>query len=151
MIPQNGSTDNRVHLVGVDGLDVPVTEKNAVPHDPTDPATWPAWTDSWHWCPGKGDGMALWGPLTDGVPVPEPTEADLADVLPPIAGGSPEAYQPTPTDWAEYEDAFPDPADEVLERENIDDETERALEIRSWYASRRPFSAWLDANGGPAS
>jgi hypothetical protein len=38
-----------VHLVDIDGFDVPVTEKDAVPHDPTDAANWPAWTDNWFW------------------------------------------------------------------------------------------------------
>jgi hypothetical protein len=38
-----------VHLVDADGYDVPVTEKDGVPHDPTDPACWPDWTDNWHW------------------------------------------------------------------------------------------------------
>jgi hypothetical protein len=40
---------NGIHLVDVDGFDVPTGEKNLPPHDPTDPANWPAWTDNWFW------------------------------------------------------------------------------------------------------
>jgi hypothetical protein len=38
-----------VHLVDIHGFDVPVAEKNGVPHDPTDASQWPAWTDNFFW------------------------------------------------------------------------------------------------------
>jgi hypothetical protein len=58
------------------------------------------------------------------------------DCLPAIAGGSPEAYEPTAEDLAEYAawSASLDGADVV----------------REWYARNSSFSAWLDAEGGPS-
>jgi hypothetical protein len=43
------SVHHDVHLVDIDGFDVPVGEKDLPPHDPTDPANWPAWTDNFYW------------------------------------------------------------------------------------------------------
>jgi hypothetical protein len=46
------SVHHDVHLVDVKGYDVPVFEKDDVPHDPTNSANWPDWTDDWFWEPG---------------------------------------------------------------------------------------------------
>jgi hypothetical protein len=43
------SVHHDVHLVDTEGFDVPVGEKDLPPHDPTDPACWPAWTDNFFW------------------------------------------------------------------------------------------------------
>jgi hypothetical protein len=58
------------------------------------------------------------------------------DCLPAISGGSPDAYEPTALDLAEYAawSASLDGADEV----------------RTWLNGNPSFAEWLDANGGPA-
>src|SRR4051794_27938156 len=38
-----------INLVDPDGFDAPCYESLSIPHDPTDPQDWPAWTDSWFW------------------------------------------------------------------------------------------------------
>jgi hypothetical protein len=55
-----------------------------------DPAEWPAWTDQ----------RVEVGPAYH----PEPAAGDVAwlnsnPILPPIAGGAPEAFEPTDQDW----------------------------------------------------
>jgi hypothetical protein len=106
---------NNVHLVDVNGYDVPVGEKDLPPHDPTDAANWPAWTDNFYWEVEPDEHAALEAAeverITDilDAPQPSPGEAIWAQLmiegsLSSVSGGSPDAepYQPTAEDWADY-------------------------------------------------
>jgi hypothetical protein len=92
------SVHHDVHLVDAEGFDVPVSEKDNVPHDPTDPADWPAWTDNWFWEVEPFERAALeqaaFDEACDIVDSPSPSEerwlALMWSGLPPVAGGAPE-------------------------------------------------------------
>jgi hypothetical protein len=113
--------DGRVHLVDFDGFDVPCTERATEPEpDPTDANQWPAsnLVDGWHWtisAPGElaaieAEAVEALEALSD---APRPGAGDSswrammeASPIPPVSGGSPEPYQPTADDWAEYAAVF---------------------------------------------
>jgi hypothetical protein len=104
----------QVHLVDVDGCDVPLTERFEGPEpDAGDPAEWPAWTDDWYWEVDPDEVAELHAlelerveALADG-PHPSVGEAIWAQMaegsLPPIAGGAPdEPFEPSAEDLADY-------------------------------------------------
>jgi hypothetical protein len=107
----------------IDAEDIEMVHWAYDSYSPTVPWTDPSWdSDSDCWTPS--DTVRL------------DVEDIDSDLLPAISGGSPEAYEPTAEDLAEYAawSASLGGADVV----------------REWYARNSLFSAWLDAEGGPS-
>jgi hypothetical protein len=95
-----------VHLVDLAGN--PVAEL-----DLTDPLNWPASTDDWFWCVDDATAAELeeaeLTALLNDDDAPHPAEADqlwaqmmVEASLPPVCGGAPTPFVPSPQDWADY-------------------------------------------------
>jgi hypothetical protein len=111
-----------VTLVDVDGYTIPVTERAADPEpDPTAPQNWPDWCDNFFWMISDPDELAELEAaeidrileLVDGPQASDRAYADrdaasrlveslIESSLPPVSGGSPEAFSPSPEDLEEY-------------------------------------------------
>jgi hypothetical protein len=134
------STDGRciigppfIHLVDIHGHDVPSTERWEGPSgeiDPTDPAAWPESNevDGWFWSVDEQEAAQLEAEererLADLCDAPDSAwHRMMAESIPPVAGGSPEPFEPSPEDWADYRRAFDEidasdpPADQVSDVE----------------------------------
>jgi hypothetical protein len=123
-----------LHLVNPDGTDVACTERWEGPSgeiDPTDPQNWgPEW-DNFFWSVDEQEAAALEAIEAERL-------ADLCDALdaawhrmmaesiPPVAGGSPEPFEPSPEDWDDYRRAF-DAIDEPGPPRDQVSETELAM------------------------
>jgi hypothetical protein len=81
--------------------------------DPTDPANWPNWTDNHFWSTPPDDVASLEADEMDRLlnddDAPRPAEADqlwaqmmVEASLPPVCGGAPTPFVPSPQDWADY-------------------------------------------------
>jgi hypothetical protein len=98
------SLSDGIHLVDIDGNDVPVTEKDNVPFDPWDSPYW----DVWHYEISDPTEVAALEAETDRHDAPSPGEARWLTLmwsessgLPPISGGGPEPFSPSAEDWAD--------------------------------------------------
>jgi hypothetical protein len=121
-----------IHLVDIDGHDVPRTERWEGPSGEIDPlgaAAWPAWTDNWHWCVDEQEAAQLEAEeqerLADLADAPRPGigesawHAMMAESLPPIAGGAP--FEPSPEDWADYHRTFDEIDESGPPRDQVSD------------------------------
>jgi hypothetical protein len=118
-----------VHLVDLDGFDVPCTERAHGPEpDPTDPANWPSWTDDWYWSTTRPDASgALVSSLGDRL-----LEAWL--------------------DQVDHEELIKlaRVTEGILSLDGVAPPDDQAAETtRAWLNGNPSFSAWLTANGGP--
>jgi hypothetical protein len=122
------SLHHEVHLVDAEGFDVPVAEKDNVPHDPTDPAEWPAWTDNWFYevsDPAEREALeqAAFDEECDRRDMVDDScrwHAMMASGLPPIAGGAPEYTDADRSDleaWLDQVDRDYPPANQVSDAE----------------------------------